>query len=86
MNALQLEDGSELSMHLLDANMLNSQGVITALNWIGGWRSWGNRTACYPANTDVKDMFISVRRMFDFIGNTIVLTVWQKSMSRATAN
>jgi len=78
MNALQVEDGSELPMHLLDANMLNSQGVITALNWIGGWRSWGNRTAAYPQNTDVKDMFIPVRRMFDFIGNTIVLTIWQK--------
>jgi hypothetical protein len=78
MNALLLDDGSELNMHLLDANMLNGQGVITALNWIGGWRSWGNRTACYPSNTDVKDMFIPVRRMFDFIGNTIVLTIWQK--------
>lgn len=78
MNSLQREDGTELPMHLLDANMLNSQGVVTALNWIGGWRSWGNRTACYPANTDVKDMFIPVRRMFDFIGNSIVLTIWQK--------
>jgi phage tail sheath protein FI len=78
MNALLLEDGTELPMHLLDANMLNSQGVITALNWIGGWRSWGNRTACFPSNTDVKDMFISVRRMFDFIGNSTVLTIWQK--------
>jgi phage tail sheath protein FI len=78
MNALVLADGTELPMHLLDANMLNSQGVITALNFIGGWRSWGNRTACFPANTDVKDMFISVRRMFDFIGNSTVLTIWQK--------
>jgi uncharacterized protein len=78
MNALLLEDGTEVPMHLLDANMLNSQGVVTALNWIGGWRSWGNRTACYPDNTDVKDMFISVRRMFDFVGNSVVLTIWQK--------
>jgi Phage tail sheath protein FI len=78
MNALLLDDGTELPMHLLDANMLNSQGVITALNWIGGWRSWGNRTACFPTNTDVKDMFIPVRRMFDFIGNSVVLTIWQK--------
>ena len=78
MNSLQLADGTEVPMHLLDANMLNSQGVITALNFIGGWRSWGNRTAAYPANTDVKDMFISVRRMFDFIGNSVVLTIWQK--------
>jgi phage tail sheath protein FI len=78
MNALQLADGSELPMHLLDANMLNGQGVVTALNWIGGWRSWGNRTAAYPADTDVHDMWIPVRRMFDYIGNTIVLTIWQK--------
>lgn len=78
MNALLLEDETELPMHLLDANYLNSQGVVTALNFIGGWRSWGNRTAAYPANTDVKDMFIPVRRMFDYIGNTVVLTIWQK--------
>jgi phage tail sheath protein FI len=82
MNALLVDNGDgtfdELPMHLLDANMLNGQGVITALNWIGGWRSWGNRTAAYPANSDVKDIFISVRRMFDYIGNTTVLTIWQK--------
>lgn len=82
MNALQLDNGddtfSELPMHLLDANYLNSQGIVTALNFVGGWRSWGNRTAAFPANTDVKDMFIPVRRMFDYIGNTIVLTIWQK--------
>jgi Bacteriophage tail sheath protein len=78
MNALLLDDESELPMHLLDANMLNGQGVVTALNFIGGWRSWGNRTAAYPSNTDVHDMFIPVRRMFDYIGNTLVLTIWQK--------
>jgi len=78
MNSLQRADGSEVPMHLADANMLNGQGVVTALNWVGGWRSWGNRTACYPSDTDVHDMFIPVRRMFDYIGNSIVLTVWQE--------
>jgi len=78
MNSLRIQDGTELPMHLLDANYLNSIGVVTALNFIGGWRSWGNRTAAYPADSDVKDMFIPVRRMFDYIGNTIVLTLWQK--------
>jgi hypothetical protein len=78
MNSLQDVSGTEIPMHLADANMLNGQGVITALNWIGGWRSWGNRTACYPSNSDVKDMFIPVRRMFDYIGNTVVLTIWQE--------
>jgi len=78
MNALITEDGTEIDLNLLDANMLNSQGVVSALNFIGGWRSWGNRTAAYPANSDVKDMFIPVRRMFDYVGNTVVLTIWQK--------
>lgn len=78
MNALLLADESEIFLNLADANMLNSQGVVTALNWVGGWRSWGNRTAAYPSNSDVKDMFIPVRRMFDYIGNTIILTIWQK--------
>ena len=61
-----------------EANYLNGNGIITALNWIGGWKSWGNRTACYPGVTDVKDAFIPIRRMFDWIANTLILTYWQK--------
>lgn len=57
---------------------LNGQGVVTALNFIGGWKAWGNRTGAYPSITDVKDTFIPIRRMFDWIGNTLVLTFWQK--------
>ena len=57
---------------------LNGQGVVTALNFIGGWKAWGNRTGAYPSVTDVKDTFIPIRRMFDWIGNTLVLTFWQK--------
>jgi hypothetical protein len=60
------------------AAYLNGQGVVTALNFIGGWRAWGNRTGAYPSMTDVKDTFIPIRRMFDWIGNTLVLTFWQK--------
>ncbi|MBQ3447908.1 MAG: phage tail sheath family protein [Synergistaceae bacterium] len=71
--------GEEIFLGLDSANYLNSQGVITALNWVGGWRAWGNRTAAYPANTDPKDCFIPVRRMFDFIGNTFITTFWQKT-------
>ena len=57
---------------------LNGQGIITALNFIGGWKLWGNRTGCYPAVTDVKDSFIPIRRMFNWIATTLVLTAWQK--------
>ena len=49
-----------------------------SLNWIGGWRAWGNRTGCYPAVTDPKDAFIPIRRMFDWVGNEFILTFWQK--------
>jgi len=60
------------------AAYLNGQGVVTALNFVGGWKAWGNRTGAYPSVTDVKDTFIPIRRMFDWIGNTLVLTFWQK--------
>ncbi len=53
-------------------------GVVTALNFIGGWKSWGNRTTAYPSNTDVKDNFINNRRMFNWVGNTLVTTFWSK--------
>ena len=61
-----------------EAGYLNGNGIVTTLNFIGGWKCWGNRTATYPGNTDVKDAFIPIRRMFNWIGNTLVLTAWQK--------
>ena len=40
-------------------------GIVTALNWEGGWRVWGNRTSDYPSSTDPKDTFIPNRRMME---------------------
>jgi phage tail sheath protein FI len=71
-----LADGSEVWVAPDTGAYLNGQGIITALNFIGGWKLWGNRTACYPGNTDVKDSFISVKRMFAWVGNTIIQTYW----------
>lgn len=73
-----LADADEVSLTLEQANYLNSQGIVTALNFIGGWKCWGNRTSCYPAISDVKDSFISVKRMFFWKGNQLVTTYWQK--------
>lgn len=70
--------GKEIDLGPEQANYLNGQGIVTPLNWIGGWRAWGNRTGCYPAVTDPKDAFIPIRRMFDWIGNEFILTFWQK--------
>lgn len=73
-----LADGSEKYLSLSQANYLNGQGIVTALNFVGGWRLWGNRTTAYPSNTDVKDNFIPIRRMFNWINNTLVTMFWSK--------
>lgn len=77
-NGAVLEDGTEVILGPDQATYLDSQGIVTALNFSGGWRVWGNRTGCYPASTDVKDAFIPIRRMFNWIGNTLVQTFWSK--------
>lgn len=78
MTATVLEDGSEVWLDFEAANYLNGQGVCTAINETAGWKFWGNRTAAYPGSTDVKDVFIPIRRMFNWIGNTLVTTFFQK--------
>lgn len=77
MNGAVLADGTDVFLGHSAANYLNSQGIVVPLNWIGGWRAWGNRTGCYPANTDVKDAFIPIQRMFNWVGNEFILTYWQ---------
>lgn len=78
IDSMVLEDGTEVLLDLVKANYLNSQGIITALNFIGGFVSWGNYTACYPANTDVTDYFYNVSRMFQWVGNSVILSTWSK--------
>lgn len=78
MNGLVLKDGTEVTLGIEQANYLNGQGIVTALNWIGGWKCWGNNTGIYPSSTDPKDRWISVRRMFDWQGNTFIQTYWSK--------
>ena len=77
-DGLCLEDGTEVNLTLAQANYLNGIGVTTALNFMSGWVAWGNYTACYPSNTDVKDYFIPVSRMFGWVGNSLVKTFWSK--------
>ncbi len=76
--ATVLANGTEVWLNNETANYLNGQGVVTAQNFIGGWRLWGNRTGAYPASTDPKDTFIPVRRMFNWLANTLILTYWQR--------
>jgi len=70
--------GNEINLTLAQANILNQGGVMTALNFMGGFRLWGNYTGCYPASTDVKDYFIPIRRMFNWVTCTLIRTFWDR--------
>lgn len=79
MDGCCLEDGTEISLTFEQSNIIASYGIVTALNFMSmGWTCRNNYTACYPANTDVKDQFIPVSRMFDFVANTVIRTFWSK--------
>lgn len=73
-----INNNEVMKLGLSDANYLNENGIVTALNFSGGFKIWGNRTSVFPSNTDVKDMFIPVRRVFRWVANTIVTNFWQK--------
>lgn len=77
-NGAMVASGKAVALDPEQAAYLNGQGIVTALNFIGGWKLWGNRTGVYPASSDPKDAFIPVRRMFDWIGNTLTQTFWSK--------
>lgn len=79
MDSLCIADGTTVVLTKAQADILRDRGIVTALNFgSNGWVSWGAYTACYPSNTDVKDYFINVSRMFDFVGNTLIQTFWSK--------
>ena len=78
MDSAVLDDGTDVFLGPGEGAYLNGQGIATALNFQGGWKFWGNRTAAYPANTDPKDSFIPLRRMYNWVGNTLILTYWQR--------
>ena len=74
-----LEDGTEINLTFEESNFIASHGIVTALNFMTmGWTCRNNYTACYPENTDVKDYFIPVSRMFDWVANTIIRTFGRK--------
>lgn len=80
MDTCCLEDGTEVNLTWEQVQLIaGNYGIVTALNFMSmGWTAKGNYTACYPAGTDVKDYFIPVSRMFDFVGNTLIRTFWSK--------
>lgn len=71
-----LADGSEVILDLQQANYLNDNGVVTALNFYNGFVSWGDYTACFPANTDPADYFYCISRMFKWVAKSVILSYW----------
>jgi phage tail sheath protein FI len=85
MDRAVLADGTEVILDVPQANFLNANGIATSLNFSSGFTFWGNETACFPGNTDIKDFFIPVSRMFGWISNSLILTYWNqvdRKMSR----
>lgn len=77
MSATVLADGTEVVLDSSMAEVVNSNGIVTAIN-DGGWRAWGNNTAAYPGVTDPKDRWIACRRMMSWYRNHFILTYKNK--------
>ena len=71
------EADSEVVIDQEQANVVNSFGVVTAINF-NGFRSWGNNSAAYPQMTDPKDRWFCCRRFFSWWGNSFILNYFQK--------
>jgi len=78
IDGIQNAAGDEVILGPDQAAYLNGKGIVTATNLMGAWKAWGNRTGIYPTSTDPKDAWIPVRRMFNWVGNTLIVTYWQK--------
>lgn len=53
-----------------EVNTLNSQGIATVINQLGGWRAFGNRSTAFPDTTDATS-FIAWRRVCDVVEDSI---------------
>lgn len=72
-----LADGTEVLLDQTQANLINSFGVVTAIN-ASGFKAWGSNSAAYPSTTDPKDRWFNCRRFFTWWGNSIIQTYFQK--------
>lgn len=69
-----LGDGTEVVLDQGRVNLLNGNGIVGVLDL----KLWGNYTAAYSETTDVKDVMIPVRDMFNWAGVSINLTYANK--------
>ena len=77
ISGICLENGTDVVLDEQQANIVNSYGVNTCINF-NGWHTWGNRTAAYPSSSDPKDAWLCCRRMFSWVSNNLILTYHQR--------
>ena len=77
ISSLRLADDTAVDLTLETANELNAQGIVTAVRF-NGWRLCGNRTGGFPALSDVKDVFIPIKRMMVWVGNTLTVNFFSR--------
>lgn len=75
ITALCLEDGTEIQFDKVQANVLNSYGIKTAIYWGGKWVLWGPHTGAYEYNKDIdaRAKFDSNIRMLYYLLNDFQL-------------
>jgi len=75
-----LANGTEINLSWSQVNLIaGDYGIVTAINFLDqGWTAKGNYAACFPGNTDPKDKFFCIKRMFHYISATIIRTFWSK--------
>lgn len=72
-----LADGTEVTLDQDQGSTVNTYGVATAIN-MNGWKLWGNYTGEFPSSGDAKDIWLAVRRMFNWHGNNFIQTYFEK--------
>ena len=70
------------------AELLNENGILTAIQTTGGFMLWGNRTSAFQpgGTTEKKDIWIHAKRMIQFICNTIATNNQSEVDQKMTVN
>lgn len=83
LDGMCLADGTPVALAPDEAELLNAAGIVTGFRLgLEGWQLFGNRTGAYPGTSDPKDAFIAIRRMYNWLRNTLTLTFWKKLDTR----
>jgi phage tail sheath protein FI len=71
-----LWDGTPVDMDLAQTDAIEQWGIMSAVN-ANGWRLIGDYTCAYPFDTDVHNFWLNERYMFNWLGNSLSLTLAQ---------